>query len=452
MSDSDWSLLGAASGDLAKSFSSLPSVHSDVSDSEAIKAILGEVARRLGDNFPYHHPLYAGQMLKPPHPIARLAYALAMEINPNNHARDGGRASSVMELEVIQALAHMLGFDRHLGHLTGGGTIANLEALWVARELSNGRCRILASREAHYTHHRMSRLLGLEFVGINVDSHGRMDLDSLQANLTDDVACVVVTLGTTSRGAVDPLEAVLPMARKYGARIHVDAAYGGYFALVSHEYERLAESYKWIHDCDSVCIDPHKHGLQPYGCGAILYADPSVGRVYKHDSPYTYFTSDELHLGEISLECSRPGAAAVALWATLQFLPLVGDGSFARGLRNSLAAAQTLYEWLNKSQHFVALSAPALDIVVFGARGKTASAASYRARQIFACAAKQGLHLALLKIPVTAVRSWWPDLEPDMAEVTVLRSCLMKAEHFRWINQITQLLEQAATSSTLPSS
>ena len=69
-------------------------------------------------------------------------------------------------------------------------------------------------------------------------------------------------------------------------------------------------------------VDPHKHGLQPYGCGAVLFRDPSVGRLYKHDSPYTYFTSDELHLGEISLECSRAGASAAALWLTLRSLDL----------------------------------------------------------------------------------------------------------------------------------
>ena len=79
-------------------------------------------------------------------------------------------------------------------------------------------------------------------------------------------------------------------------------------------------------------IDPHKHGLQPYGCGCVLFRDPAVGRFYKHDSPYTYFTSKQLHLGEISLECSRAGAAAVALWATQQLLPLAPDGEFARGL------------------------------------------------------------------------------------------------------------------------
>ena len=54
----------------------------------------------------------------------------------------------------------------------------------------------------------------------------------------------------------------------------------------------------------------------------MLFRDPGVAQHYLHDSPYTYFTSDELHLGEISIECSRAGAAAAALWLTLRLLPL----------------------------------------------------------------------------------------------------------------------------------
>ncbi len=99
---------------------------------------------RLGDNYPYFHPLYAGQMLKPPHPVARAAYALAMTINPNNHARDGGRASSEMEIEAVGQIARMFGWDTYLGHLTSGGTMANLEALWVAGQIKPGKenCRL----------------------------------------------------------------------------------------------------------------------------------------------------------------------------------------------------------------------------------------------------------------------------------------------------------------------
>src|ERR1700678_4547872 len=88
---------------------------------EALAAVMSEVAERMADNYPYFHPLYAGQMLKPPHPVARAAYMLAMGINPNNHALDGGRASSSMEIEAVAALATMFHWSQHLGHLSSGG-------------------------------------------------------------------------------------------------------------------------------------------------------------------------------------------------------------------------------------------------------------------------------------------------------------------------------------------
>ena len=144
-------------------------------------AVLEETARRLGDNYPYFHPLYAGQMLKPPHPVARAAYALAMTINPNNHARDGGRASSAMEIEAVSALAAMFGWSApgFLGHLTSSGSIANLEALWIAGQIAPGK-RILASQQAHYTHQRISAVLQLPFASIATDACGRLDLDALE--------------------------------------------------------------------------------------------------------------------------------------------------------------------------------------------------------------------------------------------------------------------------------
>ena len=97
-------LLARAAEMLEREFADLapiPARTKDGLNAEAMAAVLDETARRLGDNYPYFHPMYAGQMLKPPHPVARAAYALAMTINPNNHARDGGRASSAMEMEAV---------------------------------------------------------------------------------------------------------------------------------------------------------------------------------------------------------------------------------------------------------------------------------------------------------------------------------------------------------------
>src|SRR5262249_2028290 len=124
----------------------------EVSD-ERVAEAFGELTGRLRDNYPFFHPAYAGQMLKPPHPAAVAGYLTAMLINPNNHALDGGAATAQMEKEVIAALAAMFGLGPHLGHLTTSGTIANLEALFVARELHPGK-GIAYSADAHYTHGR----------------------------------------------------------------------------------------------------------------------------------------------------------------------------------------------------------------------------------------------------------------------------------------------------------
>jgi len=445
-------LLRTATDALAAEFAGLPE-YADHSETAAIADVLGNVAHRLGDNYPYFHPLYAGQMLKPPHPVARAAYALAMTINPNNHARDGGRASSEMEIEAVRGIAAMFSWTEYLGHLTSSGTIANLEALWVAGQLAPGK-RIVASEQAHYTHHRISAVLKLEFTAIAADAQGRMSLEALETELRKgDVGTVVVTLGTTAIGAVDPLDEVLKLRAKYGFRVHVDSAYGGYFRLIADSLEVSArEAYQATAEADSIVIDPHKHGLQPYGCGCVLFKDPAVGRYYKHDSPYTYFTSKQLHLGEISLECSRAGAAAVALWATQQLLPLVPGGEFAHGLASGRAAALDLDRRLRADRRFEALAArrpeparPELDIVVWKVAAPSISHASDHAQSIFAACATRDLHLALVQLPLF----WFqPEKATGTELVTCLRSVLMKPEHAVWLERIWERLA-AATAEVI---
>jgi tyrosine decarboxylase / aspartate 1-decarboxylase len=438
-------LLARAAERLSGEFADLPALQAE-DDLARLEAVLEQTAVRLGNNYPYFHPLYAGQMLKPPHPVARAAYALAMAINPNNHARDGGRASSEMEIEAVRGIARMFGWTEYLGHLTSGGTMANLEALWVADRLAP-RKRIVGSEQAHYTHGRISGVLKLEYSPIRADGAGRMDIAALEDELKKgDVGTVVVTLGTTAIGAVDPLDEILALRQRYCFRIHVDAAYGGYFQLITGQLDDSARrSFAAIEQADSIVVDPHKHGLQPYGCGCVLFRDPGVGRFYKHDSPYTYFTSSELHLGEISLECSRAGAAAVALWATMQLLPLTPEGEFARGLAAGRRAAVELDRRLRADGRFVSLTAggPELDIVVSMVRGGSAQEFSARAQAIFDACAKRNLHLALVQLPVR----WFgmgdgTSLDPGI--VTCLRSVLMKPEHEAWLPRIWDELDAAS--------
>ncbi len=435
-------LLAGALPQLEASFRDLPPYANDSSAIDAMAAVLTQVAQRMADNYPYFHPLYAGQMLKPPHPVARAAYALAMYINPNNHALDGGRASSYMEIEAVREIARMFSWTEFLGHLTSGGTFANLEALWIAAQLSPGK-RVLASEQAHYTHSRISSVLGLPFATVPADGQGRMDMAALESTLKNgDVGTVVVTLGATATGAVDPLHKVLALRDTYPFRVHVDAAYGGYFSLVPNLGEEAARAFACIAEADSIVVDPHKHGLQPYGCGCILFRDPAVGRFYKHDSPYTYFTSSDLHLGEISLECSRAGASAVALWATQQLLPLIRTGEFANGLASSREAAMLLQQKICADDRFVSPFAPELDILVWAVRAANVTASSQLAQQIFAAAARKNLHLALAQLPTSFFPAGtWPD-QPQQGTVTCLRSVLMKPEHLSWLQEIWSRLSQ----------
>ena len=139
-------------------------------DPARVEGLLDELTARLRDNYPFFHPRYAGQMLKPPHPAAIAAHLAAMLVNPNNHALDGGPATAAMEREAVAVLAAMLHLPADgLGHLTSSGTIANLEALFVARELHPGR-GVACSADAHYTHGRMCHLLGLACEQVPVDA------------------------------------------------------------------------------------------------------------------------------------------------------------------------------------------------------------------------------------------------------------------------------------------
>jgi glutamate/tyrosine decarboxylase-like PLP-dependent enzyme len=389
-----------------------------------------ELVDRMRDNYPFGHPRYAGQMLKPPHPVAVVGYLAAMLLNPNNHALDGGPATAQMEREVVARLADMFGLPDHLGHLTSSGTIANLEALFVARESRPG-LGVAFSADAHYTHARMCALLGLDSYVVPTDTLGRMDVDALEQLLAGGrVGTVVVTAGTTGLGSVDPVDRVVPLRERYGVRVHVDAAYGGFFALVADDSPDgvAAAPWKAVADCDSVVVDPHKHGLQPYGCGAVLFRDPSVGRFYRHDSPYTYFTSDELHLGEISLECSRAGAAAAALWLTFRVLPPEPDG-LGRVLRPGRRAALRWVDLLDRSEVLVPYQRPELDIVTYLPRvGSMARLDEVSANVLRRGMAERSVFLATYVVTADALRARGHQLRADADHGRILRSVLMKPE------------------------
>ena len=409
---------------------------------DKITTVFEDLSKRLSGNYPFHHPAYAGQMLKPPHPVAWAAYAMAMSINPNNHALDGGPPSSEMEKEVMVELAKFFGYgDQFLGHLTASGTVANLEALWVARQ-SHPSKKIAFSTNSHYTHERMCGVLCVESVKIPILNDGSFDLESVNP---DEIGTIVVTLGTTGLGEVEPLNQILPWAREHNIRIHIDSAYGGFFRTLKDSSILDGTQWKLMQEADSIVVDPHKHGLQPYGCGAVLFKDPAVGSFYKHDSPYTYFTSEDLHLGEISLECSRAGAAAVAFWATLQCFPLKENEGFGLIMQKCRRAALLAYDLIENSSKLATYKKPELDILAYFPATtsiKKTSQISEASKEVFNIGMREkSFFLSLYRVPSSTFVALHPNIEADTEFVTVLRSVFMKPEHEDFVNELFTRIE-----------
>jgi glutamate/tyrosine decarboxylase-like PLP-dependent enzyme len=238
------------------------------------------------------------------------------------------------------------------------------------------------------------------------------------------------------------------LAHRYGARVHVDAAYGGFYTLLAGELGIPAEPWRAVAATDSVVVDPHKHGLQPYGCGAVLFRDPNVGRFYVHDSPYTYFTSDELHLGEISLECSRPGAAAAALWLTFQLLPPTRTGLGA-SLAACRRAALRLAELITNSEVLALYQNPALDIVTYYPTAQHLSsidAASARILDAGMKAPADPVFLSTLRVTAAAFHQRHPEITADADAARILRSALMKPEQETYVEHLCARLESLAVT------
>ncbi len=357
-----------------------PERESFQADESELRQAVDALMQRLEMNLPYFHPRYAAQMLKDPAIPAVLGYVLTMLTNPNNHAYEGGPATTELELEVISDLLRLVGFESGWGHLSSGGSLANLEALWAVRDLRKDG-KVLFSVASHLSWKRICAILRIpDYAELAVDSAFRLDLNRLEDALRDGAAMMVVAnFGTTGCGAVDPLEDIVRLRDQYGFHLHVDAAYGGYVKalLYDEEYRLLSpeqmsspmSEYVYrqalaLAQADSVTIDPHKHGMMPYGAGSILYRHEDLRQAILHSAPYTYHVTDKPNIGTYTLEGSRPGAAAAGCWLTHRLFPLHRSGVGAV-LAGAMKSANKAFKAVRTLPRFRPLSKPDLDIFCF---------------------------------------------------------------------------------------
>jgi glutamate/tyrosine decarboxylase-like PLP-dependent enzyme len=335
--------------------------------------------KRSEKNLPYFHPRYSAQMLKDPSIPTILGYLTFMLSNPNNHAYEGGPVTTEMEMEVTGLMLKMIGYKKGWGHLASGGSLANMEALWAARDYYK-KGAVYFSEVSHYSWKRICSILRIEkFNEIFVDKNFRMDPDHLEKNLKKNKGMfVVANFGSTGTGSIDDIEALLELKKKYNFHLHIDAAYGGFVksVMLDSNYKKIAftpelQISKYVYKqldllkySDSITIDPHKHGLISYGAGAVLFKNNDLKKVILNSAPYTYHQIDKPNIGMFSLEGSRPGAMAAACYLTYKVLPPneTGVGSV---IKNSIAASRKFYELLDSSEKYRNLYEPDLDINCF---------------------------------------------------------------------------------------
>lgn len=297
------------------------------------------------------HPGYTGHMDTAPTTISVLGDLVAAAVNNNMLFAEMSPTLSALEHRLLGRLARRFGLGAGAGGvLTAGGTLANLQALAVARNraldclreglASRERGVILASEDAHASIDKAAMLLGLGTAGVvpvDVDTGGRMDPDALEERIRRSRRagrrpfCVVGTAGTTVSGAIDPLDRIAGICQAHDLWFHVDAAYGG--ALIFSD--RLRRRLAGIELADSLTFNPHKWLFVARTCSMVLFRDAELlERHFRVAAPYSSdpgappdgqgemggrATADRPELGEIGVQGTRH-ADVLKLWLTLQHL------------------------------------------------------------------------------------------------------------------------------------
>jgi glutamate decarboxylase len=330
-------------------------------------------------------------------PLARILTAL----NQNLVKVETSRAFTPMERQVLGMLHRLIynGDDafydqwiqdsRHaLGAFCSGGTIANLTALWAARNrlcgptenfrgiaqegmakamqhLDCNGLAVLVSRRGHYSLGKAADVLGIgreNLIAIDTDGHNRIDMHRLRqhcARLKADgirPLALVGVAGTTETGNIDPLDALADLAGELGCHFHVDAAWGGP-TLFSDSYRGLL---KGIERADSVTIDAHKQMYVPMGAGMVLFKDPAALASIEHHAAYI-LREGSRDLGSHTLEGSRPGMAMLVHAG----LSIIGRKGYGMLIDHGIERARRFARCIDDHADFELVTAPELNILTY---------------------------------------------------------------------------------------
>lgn len=339
-------------------------------------AALDDLARVI-DASRLPSPRFFGYVLGSGDPIAAAADLLASVLNQNVTAWRSGPAAAAIEEVVIDWLAQSIGCRGFVGSLTGGGSIANLMGLAMARESrvpandsgAEPHGVIYASEQVHMSVPKAVALLGLgrrHLRLIPCDSDFRIRPDLLRQAIDHDrrdgltPVAIVGSAGAVNTGAIDPLRELAAIAKSSGAWFHIDGAYGALAAIARPDL------FDGICLADSVSLDPHKWLYQPLDCGCLLYHDRAAARnTFSFTGDYARSLLENpiesFAFFEETLELSRR-FRALKLWLSLRYH---GFTAFRQQIENDLQLAAYLAQMVEASDELELLAPVPLSAVCF---------------------------------------------------------------------------------------
>jgi len=303
-------------------------------DGNSEEDLVSEIESLLNNSFNPVHPGSLAHLDPPPLIFSILGDLIAAGLNNNLLAYELSPSVTLLEESLCKWFAKKIGFNDFSGGIAAsGGTLSNLNALIAARNNAglgtNPNSVLLVSEDAHSSFVKCIRIMGLDttnLVRIKTDNQGRMDINDLRKSLdkcsieNKKIFAIVATLGTTVRGAIDPVKEISEICKQRNIWLHIDGSIGGIFAITSIPIEGLNN----INQANSITINPQKIiGITKTSSLLLVSNMSTLENTFNTGLPYISSKGNIINRGEIGIQGSRP-AEVIKLWLVLRFLGLNG--------------------------------------------------------------------------------------------------------------------------------
>jgi len=284
------------------------------------KAVLAELESRLGKDFNHDSGRIVGSMCTRPHAFARKVYCRYVEKNLG----DSGLFPAVAELEreAVGMLGEILGNSHASGHVTTGGTEANILALWAAKKKAKkSPCEVIVPASAHCSFDKAADLLSIKVVKAPLNGKYQVDVEAVRDAISPNTIAIVGAAGTTGLGVVDPIPELSEIAAEKDLYLHVDAAFGGFVLPFLKRLRPDLPSFDFsLPQVRSITVDPHKMGLAPIPAGGIVFRNENLRRTVSWKISYLSGGGSE----QATIVGTRSAASVTAVWALLRHLGVEG--------------------------------------------------------------------------------------------------------------------------------